>query len=298
MNTRPDLSDFQALRRFRQHGKRAPYKPILLLIALSKFREGETDIVFGEIEPLFAELNETYGLFGDKPQLRYPFGRLASDGGIWSLRPTDAPDLRDASGDLRRPVLLEHRVAAGFSPTMLARLDGDPELVRTIADLLLSTNFPDSLHEEIRERLGLPSSLVAAPRKRSARFAQAVFDAWFGACGVCGHDLRLLNGPVGLEAAHIRWHAMAGPDDVNNGIALCSLHHRLFDRGALTIDTSYRVRVSQHLQGASARRVHQLVGHLLDLPSHKDHHPRVEHLEWHHTQVFRGHVCRGQVSGS
>jgi predicted restriction endonuclease len=32
------------------------------------------------------------------------------------------------------------------------------------------------------------------------------------------------------EAAHGRWWAAHGPDEVTNALALCSLHHELFHR--------------------------------------------------------------------
>lgn len=38
---------------------------------------------------------------------------------------------------------------------------------------------------------------------------------------------------MGLEAAHVQWHSQNGSDDVSNGLALCSLHHTLFDLGVL-----------------------------------------------------------------
>ena len=44
-------------------------------------------------------------------------------------------------------------------------------------------------------------------------------------CAVCGHDLRMGQQSIGLEAAHIKWFQANGPDEVPNGIAMCSLHH-------------------------------------------------------------------------
>ena len=46
-------------------------------------------------------------------------------------------------------------------------------------------------------------------------------------------NVRLLRAlgryPVGIEAAHIRWHSQQGPDEITNALALCALHHTLFD---------------------------------------------------------------------
>ena len=60
---------------------------------------------------------------------------------------------------------------------------------------------------------------------------------------------------MGLEAAHIRWHQAGGPDIEGNGMALCSLHHKLFDRGAFTLDSSFRVIVSDDINGVGAEQV-------------------------------------------
>src|SRR5437588_7846441 len=49
---------------------------------------------------------------------------------------------------------------------------------------------------------------------------------------------------VGLDAAHIRWHQAGGPDREGNGLALCVLHHKLFDLGAFTVSPSGLLLVS------------------------------------------------------
>ncbi|MBT3074843.1 HNH endonuclease [Streptomyces sp. COG21] len=57
--------------------------------------------------------------------------------------------------------------------------------------------------------------------------------------------------PVGLEAAHVRWWSHDGPDEVDNGLCLCSLHHKLFDRGVLGLGEDRRILVSQRFVGRS-----------------------------------------------
>ena len=68
--------------------------------------------------------------------------------------------------------------------------------------------------------------------------------AYRNQCAVCGLDIRLGGLPIAVEAAHIHWLKNAGPWDVRNGLALCVLHHRLFDRGAFTIVRDYRIVVA------------------------------------------------------
>jgi putative restriction endonuclease len=64
-------------------------------------------------------------------------------------------------------------------------------------------------------------------------------------CAMCGFDGALGRHPVGIEAAHVRWHSQQGPDDVANALSLCALHHALFDLGVLGITSGRRVCVSQ-----------------------------------------------------
>jgi len=53
---------------------------------------------------------------------------------------------------------------------------------------------------------------------------------------------------LGLEAAQIKWFQARGPDVVPNGLALCSLHHKIFDLGAFTVlPGNHRIVFSSHL---------------------------------------------------
>jgi putative restriction endonuclease len=94
---------------------------------------------------------------------------------------------------------------------------------------------------------------------------------------------------VGLEATHIRWHQAGGPDIEGNGMALCSLHHKLFDRGAFTLDSSFRVIVSDDVNGVGAEQVlwayHQKN---LNIPRQEKLYPYPDYVDWHVREVFHG----------
>jgi hypothetical protein len=51
---------------------------------------------------------------------------------------------------------------------------------------------------------------------------------------------------VAIEADHVGWGAAYGPDEVANALALCSLHHKLFDQGAIGMTPDHTVAVSSH----------------------------------------------------
>ena len=94
-----------------------------------------------------------------------------------------------------------------------------------------------------RQRIQVTST--AYPR--SPRFRQAVLEAYSHRCAMCGIQLGL------VDAAHIVPHAHPqGHDNVNNGLALCSLHHRSFDTGLLYVRDDYSIHLNssrvEHLQ--------------------------------------------------
>ena len=106
-------------------------------------------------------------------------------------------------------------------------------------------------------------------------------------CCVCGHDMRLKHQPIALEAAHIKWFQAGGPDIEQNGLALCSLHHKVFDLGAFTIrPTDYVMVFSQHLVG-NVEKLLSYHGAGIQLPQSASYLPKVEFLDWHEDQVFK-----------
>lgn len=139
------------------------------------------------------------------------------------------------------------------------------------------------------------SSLEAAlrannQRRRDPAWRIKVLQAWDEQCAFCGYDGRLGDLPIGVEAAHVRWFAHAGPDTLDNGLALCMLHHKLFDRGALGLDHARRVMVSRTFTARTeaGRTVYDLHGHELR-PRPGTREPAEEHLTWHRSEVFKGH---------
>jgi putative restriction endonuclease len=96
---------------------------------------------------------------------------------------------------------------------------------------------------------------------------------------------------VGVEAAHIQWHQAGGPDEENNGLALCSMHHKLFDRGVFTIDhETRRFLVSDQANGNGGFEewLMKYHGQSIRMPIAPDYQPKVSYLQWHFKEVFRG----------
>jgi putative restriction endonuclease len=153
---------------------------------------------------------------------------------------------------------------------------------------LLNAHFPATLHEEILTAVGLDFAVTRAVR--SVLFRQQVLVAYGYRCSVCGFDARLGDSLVGIEAAHIKWHQAGGPGVVYNGIAMCSLHHVLFDRGAFTLTGDARLEVSQLVNGGPATADNLVRFHTqrLTVPPDPSWVPRSEFVSWHRRQVFKG----------
>lgn len=75
-----------------------------------------------------------------------------------------------------------------------------------------------------------------------------------------------------------------------NGIALCSLHHKLFDRGAFTVSSERKVLVSEQVNGSVGVNEWLLQHHGTGLvgPQRSSYLPDESYLDWHTREVFRG----------
>ncbi len=130
---------------------------------------------------------------------------------------------------------------------------------------------------------------TTATRRRDAAWRVEILQAWDRQCAFCGYDGQILSAPVGLDAAHVRWFALDGPETLDNGLALCVLHHKLFDLGALGLTTDLRIQVSKTFTARTraGRAVYELHGRELE-PQPGTTTPAETHLVWHRREVFKG----------
>jgi putative restriction endonuclease len=100
------------------------------------------------------------------------------------------------------------------------------------------SDVPPSLVEQVASER--QTVIVSLARKlRDSSFQERVLTAYSRRCAMCSIQLKL------VDAAHIVPVSENGSDATNNGIALCALHHRAFDRGLVTVDPEYRVIVNR-----------------------------------------------------
>jgi putative restriction endonuclease len=187
--------------------------------------------------------------------------------------------------------LRKYNVSAGFKITDYEAFKEKPQLLEKVARTLLEQNFPSSLHEDILQSVGLELSVNHLVRRsRASDFRDRILKAYEQKCAVCSFDVRMGNATVGLEAAHIKWHQAHGPDTEENGLALCALHHKLFDRGVFTLDENCVILVSELACGSKRFDdwLMQFHSKRINNPVRLTYKPDINFIHWHNKEVFQG----------
>ena len=274
--------------------RRAPNKPLLLLLALGRVTDGRERLAaYTEIEKPLKKLLAEFGPPRKTIHPEQPFGHLRTDG-LWEI-PGDSILPASSSGTLLVGGLREHSAKGGFPEDIFQLLKQNPRIVHSAAQLILERHFPHTRHDRIRAACNLPAIREKYPArvsKRDRAFRTDVLSAYGNCCAACGYDLRLNDVVFGIDAAHIKWHSQSGPDIVPNGLALCSLHHVALDSGALGLsqrenDEVVKLLVSSKVAGGeAARRLLNLHGEPLRRPATVEFSPCKEYIKWHQDQVF------------
>ncbi|WP_018478160.1 phosphorothioated DNA-binding restriction endonuclease [Pontibacter roseus] len=287
------ISQFQNINTWKSKGTRAPHKPLLMLLALGEIQRGNMGFIpYTTIEPKLKDLLLDFGPQRKTLYPNFPFTKLANDN-LWQF---NKPELLDTKQDYTSKFLREHDLQGKFPDEVTLQLKQDPELLRSIAELILEQNFPDTLHQDVLDAVGLNIAAVAATnqslktaRKRDPHFRESILKAYEYQCAVCGFGVRLKHKILALEAAHIMWHQAGGPDEEVNGLALCATHHKLFDLGAFTINADLRMLVSDEVNGFGANEwLLQHHGKSINPPQKKSFYPDPEFTIWHVNEVFKG----------
>lgn len=294
------LEHVRALNVNRSGNRRAPHKPLLLLVAIANLVKGRRELDFNEVERLLRPLLNAYAPpVRSRHQPELPYWHLQSDK-LWEIDGA-AKLQRQASGFPRISALRE---SSGHLPLQFAKvLLEDRHLREKVVHLILETHFPESLHDDILATVGLPSTLESycaeeltpyvTSRRRDPRFRENVLRAYEQRCAITGFQAALGGSFFGCEAAHVRWFAYEGPDTLDNGLAMEPTLHKLFDAGAWSLTDDRRVLVSAEFTGSeeALSRLRSLHGRPIrqPLPGHPQ--VSVRYIHWHRNRskggVFR-----------
>lgn len=280
---------FRNLNLWSRGDQRAPHKPLLVLLALARVQAGKPRLMpFNEIDQSLKLLLQSFGRPSKSYHPEYPFWRLQNDG-IWEVSDMALFSKRKSSTDALRSELIKHNAEGGFTTEIHDSLSNHKDWIVKIAKMLLIAHFPESLHADIIADTGLNMDSTDDLSYRDQAFRRNVIQAYEHRCAICGYDIKIGNTDLGLEAAHIKWRNAGGPDVVQNGLALCSFHHKALDLGAISLSDSYEILVSQEVHGAT--RINSLLLEYVDKrinePQSRTYFPDKRYLCWHRLQVFR-----------
>lgn len=116
-------------------------------------------------------------------------------------------------------------------------------------------------------------------------FRKTVLSSYERKCCICQNDLSQL-----LIASHIiPWsESKEKRIDPQNGLSLCILHDKAFDKGLLSFKDDYRITISSLVKKSKSEFVQQVITDFenasLVLPSRFL--PSLENLLWHHRNIF------------
>jgi putative restriction endonuclease len=294
MDNKSIFSKFENLTVWKKGSKRAPHKPLLALYALScVIQQDKRLLPFSELNTKLLELLYAFGPPQKAYRPEYPFWRMQKDG-IWEVKSPEPVEWQlTSSGDAKKTQLLKHNAHGGFPEKIYKLLKKDHSLFSRVVQKLLEDNFPPSIHEDILQAVGIDLSTgITTIKRRDPDFRNRVLRAYENRCAICGFDIRMDHTPICLEAAHIKWHTAGGPDEEKNGLALCTLHHKLFDRGAFTFSEDMKILVSDRANGSDAfnKWLLNYHGQRLSTPNRTIYLPSMSFRTWHVREVFKGEV--------
>jgi putative restriction endonuclease len=277
---------------YRKGEQRAPHKPLYLLFCLASLQHGLPRLQrFDVISNALSVALRRFGPRTKSLHPEYPFWRLQHD----NLAVVEADGLlefRQSNNDPTKSSLLKANAVGGLTEQDYALLVDAVDFQSIAAHKLLDKHFPASIHDEVIRHFNL---ILDDPHSKDLvterDFREAVLAAYKNSCALTGFSLKYQDIYCGIEAAHICWPQAGGNDDVTNGIAMSTLHRKLFHLGLFAInDEDYTVCVSTEAledktTGMSLRQLH---GKPMVLPEDSKYWPSKKALSWHSRWVFRG----------
>lgn len=142
-------------------------------------------------------------------------------------------------------------LAVAFRPDFLATYAANVDPLHDCGEVASEIDLLSKLGEQadhlddsdVGKVIAEPRRYAVVASRRALReigFRNRVLVAYGHSCAMCGLQLRLLDAAHILPAAHPE-----STDATNNGVALCALHHRAFDRTLVTFDPEYRTHENE-----------------------------------------------------
>lgn len=122
---------------------------------------------------------------------------------------------------------------------------------------------------------------------RGSLFKKTIPKVYDYTCSITGMKVESTHNIQMIDACHIYPFSISKDDTVTNGITLTPTLHRAFDRGLITINSNFVVRVSPTITKEESNfTISQFDGRQIILPVNEKFYPSQESLIWHNKEVF------------
>ncbi len=306
------LKLFSHLKRATINGLKAPHKPILLLSVIQSIEKGEILKNQIDISPqLIARFRDNWNLYVKsnlfRPNFFLPFFHLRSDK-FWHLKTIIGKEISlSKSLSIGSFAQLKETVAYAFLDMELFELLSSYENRIVAINFLLwhyfnTENIINSdygLIDEIKKQIlnDTPAQyqqhLVFSDDEdifiRGGIFKKEIPRIYNLTC--CISRMRIVTGfnIQMVDACHIIPFSISHDDTITNGITLNPNLHRAFDRGLISIDENYLVRVSNNFSENNnyAGSLNSYAGKSILLPDERKFWPSVNNFKWHQENIFK-----------
>lgn len=309
------IKAFACLNRANTQYGPAPHKPILLITLIELIEKGL--VPFNEFyvnSDLVATFKENWLVLVStmhNDDFTQPFFFLQSEKAegkpFWFVIPQPGIEIKAVIKSVKK---LSEACLFGRLEPELFNLLHDKQNRTILKDLLLNQYFSGHrelflqakgngegyMNEQIEYILNEPR-IVRKPINlteidvfvRNGLFKKLVPQLYGNKCSFTGMQLKNTFGYTFIDACHIVPFSVTHDDKISNGLALCPNLHRAFDRGLVTVDDSFKIKISKHVlpQEDHPYSLAGLDGRNMFLPQEKSHHPDPAALYWHRENIYK-----------
>ena len=298
---------------------KAPHKPVLLLSIIQLIHKGEIQsnriYITGELIIAFRSNWNKLVTTNHIPNFSLPFFHLSSEP-FWRLVYVNG--LFDNKEKISSLGKLKSRIAFAEIDKDLFELLLNPIRRAEIENVLLNTYFPntkanyqfnvvsnydietvikDQILNDTKEEYQTLMSHIAEELTeneieeerfiRGSIFKREVPKIYQNQCCISGMKIVSTTNAQMIDACHIVPFSISNDDTVSNGISLSPNLHRAYDRGLITINEDYIVRISPVVrENETPFSISQFAGRRIILPENNKDFPSPENLMWHKKEVF------------
>lgn len=299
---------------------RAPHKPILLLSVIQLVKNGSitSNKIFITADLILAFKRNWKQLVDTNhiPNFALPFFHLKSEP-FWHLVSKGGKKLTlTKSKSIKSFKYLKENIAYAEIDRELYILLQNPISQSSLEQFFLDHYFKSTKanyadNKKTYEESSIENSILNEPREayqqqiknlkenleddqfeeeifvRGGLFKRTIPKIYDYTCCISGLKIESTSNVQMVDACHIYPFSLSNDDTVPNGIALSPTLHRAFDRGLLTINSEFLVRISPTVEDEDSEfSLSQFDGRQIILPEKEVWYPSQESLSWHNKEVF------------